>query len=163
MKRTPAVLAALAATAALAFAGCGGDDDDESTEGASGATGASASIESKDDFIAAADQICSDLETSGQGDIQEALGGETSPTADEQVEIAEDIVIPNLQEQHDQIAALDQPDGEEDAINDVLDELQAGIDAAEDDPQALVEGADGGPLADAAAAASDYGFTECGN
>ena len=163
MKRTPVVLAALAATAALAFAGCGGDDEDE-PEALTGATGAEAvDIASKEDFIAAADAICAEQEETGQADIQVALGGETTPTEDQQIEIAETIVIPNLQNQHDLIADLPQPEGEEDEINDLLDELQAGIDAAEDDPEALVTAADGGPLAEAGAAATDYGLTECGS
>jgi hypothetical protein len=161
LKRTPVVLAALAATAALAFAGCGGDDDEPSTA-ASGATGASGSIESKDDFVAAADAICAEEEEAGQAEIQEALGGTTTPSQQEQVEIAETVVIPSFQTMHDQIAALPQPEGEEDAINDILDELQAGIDAAGDDPLALIQATEGGPLADAQQAALDYGMTECG-
>ena len=165
MKRTPAVIAALAATAALAFAGCGDDDDDaDALSGATGATGVgSASIESKADFIAAADQICADLEDQGIQDLEGELPkGGGAPSGDEADALAEEIVIPNLQAQHDAIAALDQPAGEEEEINEILDKLQAGIDDVSDDPGSLFSETST-PIDEASQAALDYGLEECGS
>jgi hypothetical protein len=160
LKLTPILLALLAIAAGAALAGCGDDDDEEPqalTSGATGATGEEGAT-GLAGFITAADEICKEAnrELSQEGRSQYPEG---PPTGDDAVAFAEDVVIPNLQGQHDAIAALPVPEGQEEAIDDVLSKLQAGIDQIADDPGNFVNS---GALDDAAAAADDFGFKSCG-
>ena len=84
---------------------------------------------------------------------------EGPPTGDDAVAFAEDVFIPNLQGQHDDLAALTPPEGEEDAFADLLEQLQTGIDEIADDPERFVET---DALEDASVAASDFGLRSCG-
>jgi hypothetical protein len=159
LKLASLVLALLAIIAGVA-AGCGDDDDDEAqtlSSGASGATGEAGATD-LDGFIAAADEICTEA---NRELAQEARSQypEGPPTGDDAVAFAEDVFIPNLQEQHDAIAALPVPEGDEEAIDDVLSKLQSAIDELADDPEGFVTS---DALATPAKAASDLGLRACG-
>lgn len=146
MKPT-SILALLALLFGLIASACGADDEEE--------TGSTAT---KAEFIAAADQICGDAD---QALADEALEQypEGPPVGRDAASFAEEVVIPNLEGVHGAIAALTPPEGEEEAVADILEKLQAGIDELTDDPAGFVESE---ALADASAAATDFGLTECG-
>jgi hypothetical protein len=140
-------LASLAlALVALAVAGCG-DDDDETAD-----------APTKEEFVATADGICADADKTLRDAALDQYP-EGPPIGDEAVVFAEDVFIPNLQGQHDEIAALTPPAGEEEAVADLLAELQAGIDELAEDPENFVEST---ALEDAGSAAADFGLQRCG-
>ena len=148
--RTLAILAALAAL--VVVAGCGGGDDSSSSS-----TTAAAAL-TKDEFITQADQICSD----GDAAIQAAQPdfGASGPSEDDINAFVTDTLVPNLQSQHDAIAALGVPTGDEDTISSLLDQLQSAIDGIKADPSSVASGQD--TFADVNKAAADYGLKKCG-
>jgi hypothetical protein len=156
LKLISIVLAALA----LAIAGCGDDEEPDPqplASGATGATGESGALD-KSEFIAEADAICDEADNQLAAEARDQFP-EGPPTGDDAVAFGEDVVIPNLQGQHDAIAALPAPEGEEETVADLLAELQAGIDELAEDPGDFVEST---ALADAAAAAREFGLKRCG-
>jgi hypothetical protein len=132
---------------ALGAAGCGDDDDDQSAE-----------APSKAEFIEQGDKVCADADQA-LADVALQQYPEGPPTGDDAVAFAEDVFIPNLQGQHDDLAALTPPEGEEDALADLLATFQAGIDEIAADPENFVRS---DALEDASAAAADFGFRNCG-
>ena len=150
------------ALAALAFVAAGCGDDDEATDtGASGATGASGPPLTQDEFIAQADAIC---KSSGQDVDQQAneLFGGGQPSQEEIEQFATDVFVPSLRDQAESIRALTPPEGDEDEINAMLDDLDSAIDQVEEDPSLIAAG-DAGPFADVNEEAQDYGLEECGS
>jgi hypothetical protein len=131
---------ALVAALALAAAGCGGDDE------------TTAEPLTKEEFITQADEIC----TEGN----EELATEEQPDPENLDAFITDTLAPNLQEQHDGIAALGVPEGDEEEIESLLDNLQEGIDALEEDPNTLTEG---GPFVEVNRQATEYGLQVCGS
>jgi hypothetical protein len=155
-------LALLALVAGLVIAGCGDDDDEPTSETtvteATDSTDAGDEDLTKADFIKEADAICAEADQA-LADVALEQFPEGPPTGDDAVAFAEDVFIPNLQGQHDDLAALTPPAGEEDAFADLLEQLQTGIDEIADDPERFVET---DALEDASAAASDFGLRSCG-
>jgi hypothetical protein len=133
---------------ALLAAGCG-DDDDEGQE---------AQAPTKAEFIEQGDKICADADQA-LADVASEQYPEGPPTGDDAVAFAEEVFIPNLQGQHDDLAALTPPAGEEDAMADLLAALQTGIDEIAADPENFVQS---DALEDASAAAADFGYRSCG-
>jgi hypothetical protein len=152
MKRSALFLPALALALSLVATGCGGGSDDKNDSSDEPAASAISSA----DFLEQANQICADgnVDINAAGD---ALG--EAPTAEEIAAFSTDVVAPNVQDQHDAIADLGAPEGDEDAIDALLTALQEGIDALTADPAVIT--ADAGPFEDANAAATDLGLTEC--
>ena len=166
MKPTPILLALLALVAGLVIAGCGDDDEDEPqtlTSGATGATGADGDAPTSAAFIKSADEICAEGNTALETEGTE-LFGDQEPSDAEATEFVEDIVIPNIQEQHDAIAELTPPEGEEEALEDLVTQLQAGIDELAADPEGFVNsGGENSTLFEAAnTAAKELGLKVCG-
>lgn len=161
MKLTSIVLALLALAAGLVIAGCGDDDDEEPqtvTSGATGATGEGGETTTKAAFIKAADEIC---EQGNEDFAQEAQDQypEGPPEGEDAARFAEEVLIPYLESQHEQISALPPPEGEEAAVEDLLEKLQAGIDEIKENPEDFVTT---GGLDEANAAAKDFGLKVCG-
>lgn len=149
MSRT-ALLPALLLLLGPAFVACGGDDE-------SSAPAPAAEALSKADFVAEANEICA----SGNGEILTALEEFPDEPSDEELEqAAEEVLVPNLQQQHDDIAALGVPEGDEDAVQAILDALQSGIDAVEEDAATLLA-SDDDPFDEANDLAGSYGLEEC--
>lgn len=145
MNRT-SLLPALLLSLSLVAAGCGGDDEG----------GEDAEPLSKADFTTQANKICAD----GNDELQteaESLGEE--PTQEQIEEFAVDVLVPNVQGQHDDIDALGAPEGDEDDVQAILDALQEGIDAVEADPSLITSSDD--PLGEASDLAGEYGLTDC--
>ena len=143
MKLTSLLLALLI----FVVAGCGDDDDEQEAD-----------APTKEEFVTEADKICADADQA-LADVALEQYPEGPPTGDDAVAFAEDVFIPNLQGQHDDLAALTPPEGEEDAFADLLEQLQTGIDEIADDPERFVET---DALEDASVAASDFGLRSCG-
>jgi hypothetical protein len=155
-----AVLAACAAIAAGAV-GCGGDDDSTSGDETTAATETvvtTADI-TKEEWIQQADQICADADADIGEQAQEA-GIDGNDEAELQDFIV-DVVIPSNRDQEQQIRALGAPEGEEEAVTEILDALDAAVDQAEEDPESVT--ADSGEFDEVTELAQDYGLVVCGN
>jgi hypothetical protein len=146
-------LALAIAALALVAAGCGGDDDEGDT-GASGATGVSGTPLSHAEFVSQADAICKQ----GGNEIDQAgraLGDQ--PSQPEVEAFVTDTLVPGIQDQIDQVAALTPPEDEQDQIQEFIQTSQDDLDALEADPSLL----QGKPFADANQMAEDIGLREC--
>ena len=143
-KRFFALFAVL--TLALIAAGCGGSD----------------SI-SKEDFVTKADAICKKGNDQIQADVEayaKKVGMTGQPTDAQATEIADTILIPSVQSQHDDLKDLEVPSGDEKQVNAILTTLQSDINQAKADPAALIKS--NGAFAKADQLAKDYGLTVCG-
>lgn len=154
-----ASLLALAALVALAafVAGCGGGD--ETTDSATVTL-------TKAEFIKQGDAICKE----GNKEIEEGfeefaeendLPQNQEPSKEAGVEITETVILPNVQEQAEEIRDLGAPEGDEDQIEELLDSLEGAVAEGEEDPEALFSG-DTDPFADVNQKATAYGFKVCG-
>lgn len=141
--------AGLLAAAALAAAGCGGGASTTADE-AGAITG--------DEWIAQADAICE----KGDAEIEEAgdaLGKKPSP--EDQAEYAENTVLPSVQSQVDQVAALPVPEGWDEQVSDLVASAQQGIDDLTADPTLLGAEGDEDPFAETRDLAKDLGLKHC--
>lgn len=148
-------MAALAVGAvALLAAGCG--DDEEAADTTVGTP------LSKPDFIAQADAICAEgSETIDAAAAEEFGAGQ--PTDEEAVAFAEDVVIPTLEDEANQIDELGPPNGDVDDVEALVEGLRGAIDEVEDNPEGIVDGSAEAAFADVNELAADYGLKECGN
>jgi hypothetical protein len=167
-----ALLLVTVLAAALIAAGCGDDDEDTTTAatttetGATGATGAAGGEPlSKPEFVRRADEICREGDRRIDQEAEDFFGGlEQDPGSAELEEFASEVVIPNIQQQLDDIRSLTPPEGDEDEVSAILDAAQEGLDELEADPSSIDEGPDaGGAFAEANRLAQDYGLKECGD
>lgn len=151
MKRSALLFPTVALGLALALTGCGGSDD--GSDGAEQEPAAETAI-SEADFVEGANTICLDASTELQAEadlLDESSDLEAFMT---------DTAVPNFQAQHDDIAALGAPEGLEDQVEELLTSLQEGIDAIAADPNAAAD-TENSPFADANAAATELGLTDC--
>ena len=148
MPRTPLLPVLLLSLSSMLVA-CGGGEDSSSPE-------PEAEPLSKAEFVEQADKICAD----GNQEIRTAAEEFPAQPSDEEVtQFAEEVLVPNIQQQHDDIAALGAPEGDEDAVQAILDALQEGIDVVEQDPATLLSSDD--PFGEASDLAEAYGLVEC--
>jgi hypothetical protein len=145
MKRNVLWLLGLALVAAVIVAGCGGGGDDSST-----------SSLTKAEWIAKADAICQQGSQTVEQAARQQFGNQ-KPTAAEVQQFATGTALPNTQDQIDKIKALGAPSGDEDAVNNILDTVQADIDKAKSAGD--IENA---TFADGNALAKQYGLKVCG-
>jgi hypothetical protein len=159
MKSASHLVAALLAIALLGI-GCG-DDDEETAETTTGATGISGEAETREQFVATANEVCANAEREILRAAEEQGIGETS-SPQEVRQFTETIVVPIQQSVVDSLHALSVPEAEEDQVARILDSLQGAIDRIESDPDLLrdAEGA-ADEFEQANALAEDYGITEC--
>jgi hypothetical protein len=163
-KRLPYLLTAALASALIA-AGCGDDDDEEPTTGATGVTGASgAEPISEAEFVSRADEICREgeeaIDTAAEGFFGTAPG-QGEPPQEEQLRFAEEIGIPSIEQQIDDIAALPPPEGQEDLFNEFLDQARADLETVKQDPSLLLSDAGGETFADTNELAEELGLAQC--
>jgi hypothetical protein len=147
-----AVLAVLVAVAAV-VAGCGSDSD------------TSASL-TKAQFIKQADAICKKENAAIETEFEKFAKENNIPTNKEPnkeqgEELVEQVLIPNVKNQSEQIRDLGAPSGEEDRVETLLDTLDEGIEEAEDDPAALFT-AKTDPFGKANKLAREFGLEACG-
>lgn len=141
------VLVAATAAIGLLAAGCGGD-------------GGNAGAPSKEDYIAAADRICSDFNAELGRVVEEAQASGTSPAR-----FVIEEMVPLYRDEFARLRELTPPEGDEQAVSAIFDAGEEGVDQIEEDPAAFVRG--GGAqaipgLAQASDLAADYGFEVCG-
>jgi hypothetical protein len=137
----------------------GSSDEEGSDESASGAAPTKAA------FIKEADKVCSDADLKLSEEVLAYakehgidVEKEEEPSDDQKTEIYEQIVIPNIARQADELAALTPPKGDEQTIEDITSTLSDEAKSAEEDPSNLDENT----FHDASEKAQDYGLTECG-
>ena len=155
------LLSVLAVGVAILAAGCG--DDDEASTGATTTTeAASAAPIPLSEWVDRADKICADASaTLNQQIASEFSDGQ--PDEEAIAQFTDEHVIPSLQRQHDEIAALPPPKGNEGDAEALLTALEQGIAALEADPTAAVtETGSDSPFAEANEFAGKLGLRECG-
>lgn len=144
-----ALLPVLLLSLSSLLVGCGGDDEPA-------ATAPEPEPLSKTEFVTQAEEICAE----GNEELRTAAEDIPAEPSDEEVaQFAEDEFVPNLQQQHDDLAALGAPEGDEDTVQAILDSLQEAIDVVEDDPASLLSSDD--PFTEASDLAEEYGLVEC--
>ena len=142
-------------------AGCGGDDStsaDSTTAGVTGFTG-----EAPTDPISyhlAADKYCRQAEHELDRAANEAFGGET-PSPEALTDFVNEVYLPVMRRQMEQIRTIPIPPGEEDAVNAIYDAFDEGLAQAEEDPESLLQAPPEG-IERASELAADYGFDDCG-
>jgi hypothetical protein len=136
-------LAATVAAGALLIA-CGGDDDELT----------------KAQLIEQADAICKRGNEEINDAANKAFPGNRQPSEAEATKFAEETLIPNVQNQIDEVRDLNPPSADEAQVTAFLDEAQQALDRVEDDPTILFGGGQS-PFARANQMGQDYGFKEC--
>lgn len=148
--------AAAAAVLAALVAGCGGGD--ETTDETVTLT--------KVEFIKQGDAICQ----AGNKEIEEGfeefakennLPENKEPSKEQGVELVETVLLPNIQQQGEELRELGAPEGDEEQVEEILDSLDEAVAEGEDDPESLFSG-DTDPFGKPNQMASDYGFKVCG-
>ncbi|TMK56407.1 MAG: hypothetical protein E6G51_10640 [Actinobacteria bacterium] len=153
-----ALLAAIAVLVALAalVAGCGGGDS---------TTDETVTL-TKTEFIKQGDAICKE----GNEEISEGfeeyaeendLPQNKEPSTEQGIEITETVILPNIQQQAEEIRELGAPEGDEDQVDELLTSLEDAVAEGEDDPELLFKG-NTDPFAEVNELAKDYGFKVCG-
>jgi phosphoenolpyruvate synthase/pyruvate phosphate dikinase len=150
-----AALAALVALAALA-AGCGGGDD---------TTDESVTL-TKTEFIKQGDAICKEGNKEiGEGFEEYAeekdLPENQEPSKEQGVEITETLILPNVQQQAEEIRELGAPEGEEEQVDELITALEDAVAEGEEDPESLFKGKTD-PFGKVNKLAKDFGFKVCG-
>jgi len=153
-----AFLSAIAVLVALAalVAGCGGGDD---------TTDETVTL-TKAEFIKQGDAICKQ----GNKEIEEGfeefaeendVPKNQEPSKDQGVEIVETVILPNVQQQADEIRELGAPEGDEEQVDELVTSLEDAVAEGEDDPEILFND-DTDPFAKVNQQATAYGFKVCG-
>ena len=163
-KRGPIVLLAGVLAVALILVGCGGGSSDST----SASSDSSTSALSKAEFIKKADAICKAGGKRTQEEFaayieEKKLSGKKEPTEAQYAEVSDEIQVPALKRQAEEIRALGAPAGDEDQITELVDAVDEGIENVEAaDPQKALESAS--PMfAEADKLAVAYGLKVCGN
>jgi hypothetical protein len=148
-------LLAVALAAVIAVAGCGGSGADDAT---------TASI-SKVAFIKKADAICTKVAEQSQSEYAAFVKANNvpegeEPTATQWGDIGKTILIPDLQQQIDEIRQLGVPAGDEAEITAFLDATEKAIEKVEDEP--LAAKSPSTLLANADKVSEGYGYKVCG-
>ena len=150
-------VAAVLAVVALALIGAGCGDDDES--GDSGSSGGGDTL-TKEQFLTQGNAICAagnaELEAEG-----ETLG--TAPTPGEIEDFALEELVPNIQNQIDELRGLTPPEGDEEEVEAILAAAEEGVAAIEENPASAFDDGGADPFAQANELAADYGLTVCGS
>ena len=149
-----------AALIAVLAAGCGSSDD--STTG-----GSDEGSLSKAEFVKQGNQICAqgskDINVEFEEFTQENGISETkAPAKDVQEEAVEEILIPSIGRQIDEVKALGTPEGDEGEVEALIVAEEEVLEEAEEDPIALLEGGSAKEK-EANKLASAYGLTACGS
>lgn len=137
---------ALSAVAALALSACGDDSDDSEPL-------------SKSEYVEQADEICAEGDETIDA-AQDEFANPDSPTEEEIEKAIDDVVIPEYRRQLEELSELEPPADDQDKIDEMLDHLEAGVDALEDDytsPDVDEE------FQAASEIATEYGLEECGD
>lgn len=145
--RLTVVLTAVLAMAAIAT-GCGGGGSESLT---------------KAEFVEQADAICKQS-SNRIGKEYEAFAKsqakETGLSPMQWTETGEQILLPNVQAQAEELRELAPPEADADEISRMLDTFDAAVEEGQEDPKSLFSA--NSPLAEANELAREYGFEVCG-
>jgi hypothetical protein len=166
LTRTPLILI-VALTAALIAAGCGDDDEDTTTTTATteeaGATGGTGATGPQSEFAQQADEICAEGDKEIDAEAQEFFGNaQQEPPQAEQERFAEEVVIPNVEQQIEDVAALPPPEGQEEQFDEFVDEARSAIDEVKADPSLVTSQGSDDPFAETNQMAKELGLQVCG-
>jgi hypothetical protein len=165
--RMPLILI-MALAAALITAGCGDDDEEPTTtttEAATGTTGATGAEGASSEFAQQADEICregnQEIDDAARERFGDAQGQE--PSQEEQLSFAEEVVIPSVEQQIDEVTALTPPEGEEDTFEEFSEQAASDLEEVKADPSVLLERGGGeDPFAETNQLARELGLQVCG-
>lgn len=142
-KRLIALLAAVFALAAIA--GCGSSDSDTGT-----AAGESTSASSEDagpalskaEFVKQGNEVCTDAKEEAEGKLADFFAdvGDGEPSEEDQERVVTEILAPSFESMASGLAELSPPEGEEDALAELVEALENGTEGVVDDPVAALEG-----------------------
>jgi hypothetical protein len=166
-RKIAAALVALPALVAV-VAGCGGGGSSSDTTGGEttgGSTEASGAAPTKAVFIKEGDEICTNDENELNEEI-EAFAKENDIdltkeelSSDQEAELFQELVLPNIAKQGEDLAALTPPEGDEETLEELTDTLATEVEEAEDEGS----GPGSDTLAGATKLAKAYGFKSCGS
>jgi hypothetical protein len=167
-RRLATALFALVALVAV-VAGCGGGGSSssstgDSTSGGSTEADSGGSAPTKAAFIKEADKVCGSAEEELTEEVTDFAKEhnipieKSEPSEDQQTELFQEVVLPNIARQGEEIAALTPPEGDESAIEDLTSTLESEVEEAEDEG-----GVGATALAGATKKAKAYGFKVCGS
>lgn len=151
-----ALLAAVAALVALAalVAGCGGGDDTTSEETVT---------LTKTEFVKQGDAICkkgNDQSEKEAEEFAEENGFTLEKASKDQLEEAVgEVLVPNLNQQAEELGELGAPEGDEEQVEEIVVSLEGAADEIEEDPSLVFEDE---VLKEPSKLADDYGFKVCG-
>ncbi|HEY3491345.1 MAG TPA: hypothetical protein VGK43_00235 [Solirubrobacterales bacterium] len=152
MKKALLALVALVALGAFVV-GCGSGD--ETTDETVTLT--------KAEFIKQGDAICekgNDQSEKEAEEFAEENGFTLEKASDEQLEEAvSEVLVPNLNQQAEELDALGAPEGDEEQVEEIIVSLEGAAEDIDDDPSAVFEGE---VLEEPGELAQDYGFKVCG-
>lgn len=149
-----AVLAAAAVASAVLAVGCGGGDDEDST-----------ASDAQADFIAQADQICSEASAriNAEAEKRQQEAGSDVGSGRDVIDLYTEVTIPELKRMFDQIGELTPPPGDEEQVEQILDAADEALREANQKPASLAKpGGQGNPFDEVNGLEQDYGFEVCG-
>jgi hypothetical protein len=120
-----------AVVAALVVAGCGSSDDTSSTE---------ASL-TKAEFVKEGNAICEAGDKEINAGFEKVFPKGKQPSKAELAEASEDVLIPSVSKQVEEIRALGAPAGEEEAVEKFLTGAEEELEKGEEDPTYLTSNA----------------------
>lgn len=157
-------LAAMLALAAVVV-GCGGGGSSSSgstTSTDAGSSGSGGEAPTKAVFVKEADKVCGEAEDELTKEVEafaKENGIEEEPSNEQQAEIFQTMVLPNIAKQGEELAALTPPEGDEETIEDLTDTLAEEVAEAEEETGVPADNT----LAGATKQAREYGFRVCGS
>jgi len=165
--RLAAALVALVALVAV-VAGCGGGSSSstggDATSGDSTEADSGGAAPTKAVFIKEADKVCADAENELAEDVTEFAKEHniplenSEPSEAQQTELFQEVVLPNIARQGEELAALTPPEGDEETIEDLTSTLEDEVTEAEEEG-----GVSDTALSGATKKAKAYGFKTCGS
>ena len=151
------LLAALVALAVVAIAGCGSSSSSDSTE-------STASL-SKAEFLKKGNAVCKEGNESINSEFEEFdkennLSETAEPPKEVQEEAVEQVLIPAINRQIEEVKALGTPEGDEGELAELISAEEGVVEEAEENPLLLFETTP--KQKEANKLATDYGLTVCG-
>jgi hypothetical protein len=162
-------LCTLPIVAALAIAllsGCGGGGDGGGEASADGGAAAElnengkASNVSKAEYAKDVNAICKKAVARFPDKIGEYIGGDLSKIEEESSGLVEDVMVPGIEEEIEDVAALGAPPEATKSAEELIGIFEVEIEKAEEDPEAFVD--KGEAAIEAQKKAKALGFKECG-
>ena len=158
-----ALVAMLALAAVVVGCGGGGSSSSGSTTSTdAGSSGSGGEAPTKAVFVKEADKVCGEAEDELTKEVEafaKENGIEGEPSNEQQAEIFQTMVLPNIAKQGEELAALTPPEGDEETIEDLTDTLAEEVAEAEEETGVPADNT----LAGATKQAREYGFRVCGS